>query len=67
VSSNRSSSEPLLDPRADGNPIAGLCAAGEVGGFGGGGVHGYDAPEGTFQGSRLFSGRAAGRDAATRL
>jgi hypothetical protein len=50
-----------------GNPIDGLYAAGEVAGFGGGGVHGYNALEGTFLGGCLFSGRAAGRDAAERL
>jgi len=49
----------------DGEPIGGLYAAGEVAGFGGGGVHGYNALEGTFLGSCLFSGRAAGRHAAT--
>ncbi|MET8979593.1 FAD-binding dehydrogenase [Streptomyces sp. NPDC004539] len=56
-----------LDSRAlaaDGTPIAGLYAAGEVAGFGGGGVHGYNALEGTFLGGCLFSGRAAGRAAA---
>ena len=42
----------------------GLYAAGEVAGFGGGGVHGYNALEGTFLGGCLFSGRAAGRAAA---
>ena len=47
-----------------GTPIAGLYAAGEVAGFGGGGVHGYNALEGTFLGGCLLSGRAAGRDAA---
>jgi predicted oxidoreductase len=46
---------------ADGSPIAGLYAAGEVAGFGGGGVHGYNALEGTFLGGCIFSGRAAGR------
>lgn len=46
---------------ADGNPIPGLYAAGEVAGFGGGGVHGYNALEGTFLGGCIFSGRAAGR------
>ncbi|MEI6251308.1 MAG: FAD-binding dehydrogenase [Mycobacteriaceae bacterium] len=51
----------------DGEPIGGLYAAGEVAGFGGGGVHGYNALEGTFLGSCLFSGRAAGRHAATVL
>lgn len=34
----------------DGQPIDGLYAAGEVAGFGGGGVHGYNALEGTFLG-----------------
>jgi predicted oxidoreductase len=48
----------------DGRPIPGLYAAGEVAGFGGGGVHGYNALEGTFLGGCLFSGRAAGRAAA---
>ncbi|HLX31187.1 MAG TPA: FAD-binding dehydrogenase [Gaiellaceae bacterium] len=50
-----------------GAPIDGLYAAGEVAGFGGGGVHGYNALEGTFLGGCLFSGRAAGRDAVERL
>lgn len=48
----------------EGDPIAGLYAAGEVAGFGGGGVHGYNALEGTFLGGCLFSGRHAGRAAA---
>jgi len=47
-----------------GQPIPGLYAAGEVAGFGGGGMHGYRALEGTFLGGCLFSGRAAGRGAA---
>jgi len=57
-----------LDSRvlgADGKPIDGLYAAGEVAGFGGGGVHGYRALEGTFLGGCIFSGRAAGRGAAS--
>ena len=45
----------------DGGPVPGLYAAGEVAGFGGGGVHGYNALEGTFLGGCIFSGRAAGR------
>ncbi|EYB67200.1 putative FAD-binding dehydrogenase [Deinococcus phoenicis] len=45
----------------DGQPMPGLYAAGEVAGFGGGGVHGYRALEGTFLGGCLFSGRTAGR------
>lgn len=49
---------------ANGQPVAGLYAAGEVAGFGGGGVHGYAALEGSFLGGCIFSGRAAGRDAA---
>jgi predicted oxidoreductase len=52
---------------ADGEPIEGLYAAGEVAGFGGGGMHGYNALEGTFLGGCLFSGRTAGRAAATSL
>jgi hypothetical protein len=50
--------------RASGEPLDGLYAAGEVAGFGGGGVHGYRALEGTFLGGCLFSGRIAGRAAA---
>ena len=42
-------------------PVPGLYAAGEAAGFGGGGVHGYNALEGTFLGGCLFSGRIAGR------
>ena len=52
---------------ASGEPLPGLYAAGEVAGFGGGGVHGYRALEGTFLGGCLFSGRAAGRAAASAL
>jgi len=48
----------------DGQPVPGLYAAGEVAGFGGGGMHGYRALEGTFLGGCLFSGRTAGRHAA---
>ncbi len=53
-----------LDGRAlgpDGSAVPGLYAAGEASGFGGGGVHGYRALEGTFLGGCLFSGRQAGR------
>ncbi len=46
---------------AAGEPVPGLYAAGEVAGFGGGGMHGYNALEGTFLGGCLFSGRIAGR------
>jgi predicted oxidoreductase len=49
---------------ATGEPIPGLYAAGEVAGFGGGGMHGYRSLEGTFLGGCIFSGRAAGRAAA---
>ncbi len=49
---------------ASGSPVPGLYAAGEVAGFGGGGVHGYRSLEGTFLGGCIFSGRAAGRAAA---
>jgi predicted oxidoreductase len=49
---------------AVGQPIPGLYAAGEIAGFGGGGMHGYRALEGTFLGGCLFSGRRAGRSAA---
>ncbi len=47
----------------DGHAVPGLYAAGEAAGFGGGGVHGYRALEGTFLGGCLFSGRTAGRAA----
>lgn len=56
-----------LDSRAlaaDRSPVPGLYAVGEAAGFGGGGVHGYRALEGTFLGGCLFTGRAAGRSIA---
>lgn len=53
--------------RVDGTPFPGLYAAGEVAGFGGGGVHGYNALEGTFLGGCIFSGRAAGLALAKEL
>ncbi|MCZ2819993.1 FAD-binding dehydrogenase [Modestobacter sp. VKM Ac-2977] len=53
--------------RADGEPFPGLYAAGEVAGFGGGGMHGYRSLEGTFLGGCLFSGRVAGRALAAAL
>ncbi len=59
-----------LDSRvldAGGQPVPGLYAVGEVAGFGGGGVHGYAALEGTFLGGCIFSGRGAGRAAAGAL
>ncbi|HEY1247125.1 MAG TPA: FAD-binding dehydrogenase [Hyphomicrobiaceae bacterium] len=49
--------------RVDGEPLRNVFAAGEVAGFGGGGMHGYRALEGTFLGGCLFSGRVAGRAA----
>ncbi|AIF46752.1 FAD-binding dehydrogenase [Dyella japonica] len=56
-----------LDARVlgpDGQPLPGLYAVGEAAGFGGGGLHGYRALEGSFLGGCLFSGRVAGRAAA---
>ncbi|PTB38797.1 uncharacterized protein TrAFT101_006826 [Trichoderma asperellum] len=53
--------------RKDMTPFPGLYAAGEVAGFGGGGVHGYNSLEGTFLGGCIFSGRAAGRAVADEL
>jgi predicted oxidoreductase len=50
-----------------GQPLPGLYAAGEVSGFGGGGMHGYNSLEGSFLGGCLFSGRAAGRHAASSI
>jgi uncharacterized protein len=50
--------------QGSGEPLPGVYAAGEVAGFGGGGVHGYRSLEGTFLGGCLFSGRAAGRAVA---
>ncbi|KAH8699254.1 putative 3-ketosteroid-delta-1-dehydrogenase [Talaromyces proteolyticus] len=46
--------------RPDGSVFPNLYAAGEVAGFGGGGVHGYSSLEGTFLGGCIFSGRTAG-------
>jgi predicted oxidoreductase len=54
-----------LDPQ--GRPIKGLYAVGEASGFGGGGIHGYRALEGTFLGACLFTGRQAGRAIAGTL
>ncbi|MGY2064040.1 FAD-binding dehydrogenase [Blastococcus sp. SYSU DS0619] len=53
--------------RPGGEVFPGLYAAGEVAGFGGGGVHGYRSLEGTFLGGCLFSGRTAGRALAAAL
>ena len=44
---------------ASGQPIPGLYAVGEAAGFGGGGVHGLRALEGTFLGGCILSGRIA--------
>ena len=44
----------------EGNPISGLYAAGEVAGFGGGGMHGKNALEGTFLGGCIHSGKRVG-------
>jgi len=43
----------------EGIPIPGLYAIGESAGFGGGGVHGLRALEGTFLGACVLTGRAA--------
>ncbi|SDO57355.1 FAD-binding dehydrogenase [Geodermatophilus sp. DSM 45219] len=53
--------------RDGGEVFPGLYAAGEVAGFGGGGMHGYRSLEGTFLGGCLFSGRTAGRALASAL
>ncbi|WP_448639959.1 FAD-binding dehydrogenase [Geodermatophilus sp. URMC 63] len=53
--------------RPGGEVFDGLYAAGEVAGFGGGGMHGYRSLEGTFLGGCLFSGRVAGRALAAAL
>lgn len=44
---------------AQGEPIGGLYAIGEAAGFGGGGVHGLRALEGTFLGGCVLTGRKA--------
>ncbi|ROS27713.1 FAD-binding dehydrogenase [Cellulomonas sp. PhB150] len=53
--------------RADGEVLPGLWAVGEASGFGGGGVHGHRALEGTFLGGCLFTGRTTGRALASTL
>lgn len=53
----------VLTPAGD--PLPGLFAAGEVSGFGGGGIHGQRSLEGTFVGGCLFTGRVAGRSIAS--
>ncbi|GIJ00120.1 hypothetical protein CLV28_2574 [Sediminihabitans luteus] len=52
---------------AAGEVLPGLWAVGEAAGFGGGGVHGHRALEGTFLGGCLFTGRTAGRALAREL
>lgn len=49
----------------DDEVIKGLYAVGEVAGFGGGGMHGYRALEGTFLGGCIFSGMKAGQHIAS--
>ena len=56
--------EGKLRPELVGTLAHVLFAAGEVAGFGGGGMHGYRSLEGSFLGGCLFSGRQAGRAAA---
>jgi predicted oxidoreductase len=51
----------VLSRIGPGRPVPGLFAAGELAGFGGGGMHGYRSLEGSFLGGCLFSGREAGR------
>jgi predicted oxidoreductase len=51
--------------QGSGDPLPGLFAVGEAAGFGGGGMHGYRALEGTFLGGCIFSGRTVGRFLAT--
>ncbi len=52
--------------RADGSVLEGLWAVGEAAGFGGGGMHGHRALEGTFLGGCLHTGRVTGRALAGR-
>jgi uncharacterized protein len=51
----------------DGSALPGVYAAGEIAGFGGGGMHGYRSLEGTFLGGCLFTGRTVGRSLAATL
>jgi uncharacterized protein len=53
--------------RSDGSVLPGVYAVGEAAGFGGGGMHGYRALEGTFLGGCLFTGRVTGRALAASL
>lgn len=45
----------------DGKPIPGLYAVGEAAGYGGGGIHGIGAMEGTFLGSCILNGFVASK------
>ncbi|WP_028047739.1 FAD-binding dehydrogenase [Cellulomonas sp. URHE0023] len=53
--------------RPDGQVLPGLWAVGEAAGFGGGGVHGHRALEGTFLGGCLYTGRTTGRALAATM
>lgn len=46
---------------ASGEPVSGLYAIGEAAGFGGGGMHGLRALEGSFLGGCIYSGRRVAR------
>ena len=46
---------------SDGTPVKGLYACGEAAGFGGGGMHGKNALEGTFLGGCIHSGKRVGQ------
>jgi uncharacterized protein len=52
---------------SNGQPIAGLYAAGELAGMAGGHINGSAAIENTMFGPSLYSGRVAGRAVASRL
>lgn len=47
-----------------GSPVSGLWAVGEAAGFGGGGIHGHGALEGTFLGACILTGQSAARSIA---
>ncbi|WP_066587583.1 MULTISPECIES: FAD-binding dehydrogenase [Corynebacterium] len=53
--------------RPDGSVLPGLYAAGEVAGFGGGGMHGKNALEGTFLGGCIHSGKRVGEALAVQV
>jgi len=48
----------------NGVPFDNVYAAGEVAGFGGGGLHGYRSLEGTFLGGCLFTGKTVAESIA---